>query len=67
MSGKGLKGVNFGDKQISKNSFYKNKNLFKIDDIDFNKILVSKKEPYGKKIHRNTLLDIIMMSLDHYV
>ena len=67
MSGKGVKGVNFGDKQISKISFYKNKNLFKIDDIDFNKILVSKKEPYGKKIHRNTLLDIIMMSLDHYV
>ena len=67
MSGKGVKSVNFGDKQISKNSFYKNKNLFKIDDIDFNKILVSKKEPYGKKIHRNTLLDIIMMSLDHYV
>ena len=23
--------------------------VFNIDDIDFNKILVSKKEPYGKK------------------
>ena len=27
------------------------KTLFKIDDIDFNKILVSKKEPYAKKKH----------------
>ena len=29
------------------NNFYKNKSLFKIDVID---VLVSKKEPYGKKI-----------------
>ena len=28
---------------------YKNKKLFKIDDIDANKILVSKKEPYDTK------------------
>ena len=28
--------------------FYKNKKVFKIDDIDVNKILISKKEPYGK-------------------
>ena len=27
--------------------FYKNQKLLKIDDIDVNKILVSKKEPYG--------------------
>ena len=27
----------------------KSKKLFKIDDIDINKILVSKKESYGKK------------------
>ena len=27
----------------------KNKRLFKIDDIDINKILVSKKESYGEK------------------
>lgn len=26
----------------------KNKKLFKIDDIDVDKILISKKEPYGK-------------------
>ena len=35
-------------KDINKSNFYKNKKLFKIDDIDVNKILVSKKEPYGK-------------------
>ena len=29
--------------------FTKTKKLFNIDDIDVNKILVSKKEPYGKK------------------
>ena len=45
--------------------------LFKIDDINTNKMLVSKNETYAKKIkkaHLNTLLDImIMMTLDHYV
>ena len=34
---------------IDNSNFYKNKILFKIDDIDVNKILVSKKEPYSKK------------------
>ena len=46
MSGKG---VNFGDKKINESNFCKNKRLFMIDDIDINKILVSKNEPYGKK------------------
>ena len=32
-----------------KNDFYKNKKAFRIDDIDVNEILVSKKEPYGTK------------------
>ena len=36
--------INFEDKIINKSNFYKNKKLFKIDDIDINKILVSKKE-----------------------
>ena len=31
-----------------KTEFYKNKKIFNIDDIDVNKILVSKKEKYGK-------------------
>ena len=33
----------------SKSDFYKNKKAFQIDDIDNNKILVSKIEPYGTK------------------
>ena len=62
------KSMNFGDKKINKSNFNKSKRLLKIDDIDVNKILVSKKEPYGKKAHLNTLLDImIMVTLDHYV
>ena len=42
-------GVNFGGKKVNKSNFYKNKRLFKIDDIDVNKILAPKKDPYGKK------------------
>ena len=45
MSGKG---INFDDKKINKSNFYKNKKLFNIEDIDISKILISKKEPYGK-------------------
>ena len=41
--------INFDDKKIEKNDFYKNKKIFNIDDTDVNKILVSKKEPYGTK------------------
>ena len=41
--------INFDDKKIKKSDFYnKNKKIFNIDDIDVNKILVSKKEQYGK-------------------
>ena len=44
MSGKN---INFGDKKITKVDFIKTKKNFKIYDIDANKILLSKKEPYG--------------------
>ena len=40
--------INSDDKKILKSEFYKNKNMFNIDDIDVNKILVSKKETYAK-------------------
>ena len=41
--------INFNDKKIKKSDFYdKNKKIFNIDDIDVNKILVSKKETYHK-------------------
>ena len=46
MSGKN---VNAGNKKNKKSNFYKNKKVTKIDDIDVNKILVSKEEPYGTK------------------
>ena len=43
------KNINLDDKKIKKSDFYKNKKAFQIDDLDVNKILVSKKEPYGTK------------------
>ena len=55
MSGKS---INFVDKSesdlkrsenIKKSDFYKNKKLLKIEDIDINKIFVSKKESCGAK------------------
>ena len=46
------KNIKFEDKKVDKRSFYKNKKLFKMEDIDINKMLVSKIEPYGE----NTLI-----------
>ena len=43
------KNIIFHDKKINKNNFYRNKKLFKIDDIDINKVLDFKRESYGKK------------------
>ena len=44
MSGKSVK---FDDKKVKRSDFYKNKKLFQINNINVNKILVSKEEPYG--------------------
>ena len=46
MSGKN---INFDDKKIKRSSFYENKKINNIEDIDVNDILVSKKEPYDTK------------------
>ena len=46
MSGKN---INFDDKKIKRSSFYKNKKINNIEDIDVNNILVSKKEAYSTK------------------
>ena len=46
MSGKN---INFNDKKNRKSTFYKNKKINNIEDIDVNNILVSKKESYGNK------------------
>ena len=43
------KNIKLGDKKVNKRSFDKTKKLFKMKDIDINKILVSKKEIYVKK------------------
>ena len=57
--------INLNNKKIKKSDFYKNKKIFNKDDIDVNKILVSKKETYGKY---NSFLGIMtMMLLDHYI
>ena len=41
--------INFNNENIKKSNFYnKNKEIFNIDDIDVNKILISKRETYGK-------------------
>ena len=37
------KSINFEDKKINKSTFFKNKKLFNIHDLDVNKILVSHK------------------------
>ena len=65
MSGKNIV---FNDEKIKKSKFYKNKKLFKIDNIDVNKILISRKKRIVKKAQLNTSLDIVtMILLDHYV
>ena len=41
--------LNFNNKNIKKSDFYnRNKKIFNIDDIDVNKILISKKETYDE-------------------
>ena len=60
----------FRQQKNKKNDFYNNKNkkIFNIDDIDVNKILVSKKNNMVNIIHLNTLLGImIMILLVHYI
>ena len=46
MSGKN---INFNDKKVKKSSFYKDKKINNVEDIDVNNILVSKKEACGNK------------------
>ena len=43
------KNINFNNNKIKKSTFYKNKEINNIEDINVNNILVSKKEPYGNK------------------
>ena len=43
-----ISSINFDKKKIKKSDVYNKNKTFNIDDIDINKILVSKKETYGK-------------------
>ena len=43
------KNINSDDKKIQKSDFYKNNKVNRVGNIDVNKILVSKKEPYGTR------------------
>ena len=46
------KTINFGDKKINKKDFYNNKKQFNIEDIDINKIFISKPEIHEKKMRK---------------
>ena len=48
----------FWRKKNQKSEFYKNKKIFQRDDIDVNKVLVSKKNHTVQRKHLNNLLDI---------
>ena len=52
------KTINLDNKNINNSSFYRTKRLFNVDDIGIDKILISKKDSYGKKDlkHLNILL-----------
>ena len=39
----------FDNKKIKKNIFYKSRNPFNLDDIDVNRIVISKEVVYGTK------------------
>ena len=40
------KNIDFNEQKIKNSDFYKNKRLFKIDETDGEKIVVSRKQPY---------------------
>ena len=44
--------INFEDKKINKKDFYNNKKQFNIEDIDINKILVSRPETYENNMRK---------------
>ena len=46
------KTINFGDTKINKKDCYNNKKQFNIEDIDINKILISKPETYENNMRK---------------
>ena len=62
------KNINFDNKIIQKSDFYsKNKKIFNIDDIDINKILVSKKEQLGKYNSSKYFIGYNNGVISHYI
>ena len=62
------KNITCDGKKMNKSNFYKNKKLFNVCDIEVDKILISKQEPYGKKSSFKYFLgysddDYVMISL----
>ena len=53
--------INFDNNKIKKATLQQKQKNFNIDDIDVNKILVSKKNNMANIIHLSTLLDIMIM------
>ena len=43
------KNIIFDDKEINKSNVYKNNKLFNLCDLEVDRILIPKQEPYGKK------------------
>ena len=60
MSGKN---INFNGKKIKKSTFYKNKAINNIEEIDVSNNQFLKKNHMVIKTHFNTLLDIMIMML----
>ena len=61
--------LTFGDIEIEKNNFYRNKISIFLGDVDIETVLVSNKLSFGKKKTINTLLVtcIMIIKLSHYI
>ena len=60
--------INFNDKKNKKSNLYKkNKKIININNIDINKILVSKKETYGEYNSFKYFIGYNDVLLDHYI
>ena len=57
------KNIVFDDQKINKSNFYKNKKLFSRYDVEVDKILISKKESYGKKSSFKYFLQYVIQPL----
>ena len=70
------KTINFEDKKINKKDFYNNEKQFNTEDIDINKILISKPETYENNMRKyiigyndNTIspLQLFLLKLTGYL